>query len=100
MTEFAASLAPGYDFAAIERMDGFLDGLLFAGRVFVDDFAVVEYRLDFLWRGFRAQCERSQWRAAGAAGWFPSRKKCRAQRCSGVACNRLNVDVAKTAALF
>src|ERR1700758_4252419 len=99
MTEFAASLAPGYDFAAIEMMDGFFDELLFAGRVFVNDFAVVQYGLDFLRRGFRAQCERSQRRSAGAAGGFPTRKKCRAQRCSGVAGNRLNVDVAKTAAL-
>src|SRR5258707_2673102 len=100
MAELAASLAPGDDFAAIEMMNSLFDQLVFAGRIFVDNFTVVEYRLDFLGRGFRAECERGQWRASGAASGFFARQERCAERCTGVARDRLNVNIAKAAALL
>ena len=57
MAEFAASLAPGDDFPAIEEMDSFLEQLIVAGRIFVNNFAVVENGFDFLRSRFRAESE-------------------------------------------
>src|SRR5260370_13956025 len=81
-------------------MNSFFDQLVFARRVFVNHFTVVEYRLDFLRSGFRAECERSQWRASGAASGFFARQERCAERCTGVARDRLNVNIAKAAALL
>ena len=73
MAEFAASLAPGDDFSAIEKLDSFLEQLVIAGRIFVNNFAVVENGFDFLRSRLGAEGKRSKRRASGTAGRFLAR---------------------------
>src|SRR5438552_1552516 len=100
MAEFAAALAPGDDFPAVEMMSGFRKKLVLARWISVNNFAVIENRLNYLRCRFGTQCQRIQRSASGTASGFFARQECRAKRSTRVAGNRLDVDVAKAAALF
>src|SRR5882762_11247777 len=100
MAEFAAALAPGNDLAAVKMMGRFFEKLVFAGRILVNNFAVVEDRFDFLRSGLRAERKRSERRAARTSGNFFACQECCAKRCASVSGDRLNKDVAEAAALL
>ena len=59
MAKFRAPLAPGDDFAASEVLADLILKLIVAGKIVVNDFAVVQNRFDLLRSRFRAQSKRS-----------------------------------------
>src|SRR5258708_36889858 len=100
MAEFAAAMAPGDNFAAVKMMGRFFEKLVFAGRIFVNNFAIVENRFDFLRSGLRAERKRSERSAPRVPGGFFSREECRAEPGARVSGDRLNKHVPEPAALF
>src|ERR1700722_6491864 len=68
VAEFGAALAPGDDLVAGEDFHTFGDEVFFARRVFVNDFAVVEYGFDVLGAEIRTERQRFQSGAAGFSG--------------------------------
>ncbi len=100
MAELRAALTPGDDLAAAEVFADFLLKLVVAGKIVVDDFAVVEDGLDFLRRGFGAKGERRERRAARMAGKFFAREKTGSESSAGVSGYGLDVDIFEAAAEF
>ena len=100
MAKLRAPLTPGDDFAAMEMFADFFLELIVAGKIVIDDFAVVEDGFDFLRSGFGAESERSKRRAAGVTREFLTGKKACAESGAGVAGNRLDINVLEAAAKF
>ena len=100
MAEFGATLTPGDDLVAAKKLNGLIDGLVFAGKIAIRDFAVVEDGLDFLGSGLHAEGEAGEGRAAGIAVEFFAEEIGGAQGSAGVARDRLNINVREGAAAF
>ena len=100
MAEFGASLAPGDDLVALKKLNGLIDGLIFAGEIAIGNFAVVEDGFDFLGSGLHAERKTGQRSAAGVALEFFAQEISGAERGAGIAGNSLNVNTREGAAAF
>src|SRR5580704_18067811 len=98
MAEFGSALAPGHNLVALQNFHALGNQMLFARRVFIINFAVVEHRFDVLRAEPRAECERFQRPAAGFSAQLFASEKRRAERSACVTCDRLYVNVVERAA--
>src|ERR1700684_1761858 len=98
MPEFGAALAPGHNLVALKNLDAFGNQMLFARRVFVNDLAVVEHRLDLLRAEARTERQRFQRSATGFAAQFLTSEKPRAERRACVSRDGLHVNFVERAA--
>src|SRR5882672_9027811 len=92
MTELGATLAPSNDLVAQEEPQGFLAELLIAGKVPIDDFAVVEHSLNLFGSEVRTESQGSKRRAAGMSGESLTLQETGTNRGTGIPGNRLYID--------
>jgi hypothetical protein len=99
MTEFRATLTPRNDLLTAQQVRHFTTELFFTGHVFINDFGVVQYRLNLRRSETRAEREMTQPLARVTAGVFAS-KESSAQGGSGIAGDGLDMNVFEAAAVF
>src|SRR5215467_2258070 len=100
VAELGSALIPSDNFPAFQLTRSFIEQFVFAVQILVDDFAVVEHRLDLVRTRFWTKRERTERSARRAARGLFAREKRRAHGGSRIARHGLHVNVAETAALL